>query len=106
MGVSLPMDFLAMRSKSWAYPRQKFFSKEYFGIVLPAWGIFGVSINLLWPFFGGGVFSLLAITAAMFVIYEIPNIKAGSWRYGYSLPVVFIGWFPLVATFRMVYVLF
>jgi hypothetical protein len=101
IGIALPIDIVAMKTGLWNYPRQKFFSKEYFCIVLPAWGIFGVSINLLWPYCGGGVTSLVILTIAMFIFYEIPNIKTISWRYRYSLPLVFIGWFPLVALFRL-----
>jgi len=103
VGIALVIDMIAMKGKIWYYPRQKFLSKEYFGIVLPAWGIFGISINLIWPYLGGGLYSLAIIALSMFVFYEIPNIKTGSWHYKYSLPIVFLGWFPLVATFRLTY---
>lgn len=103
IGLALVIDMAAIKGKIWYYPRQKFLSIEYFGIVLPAWGIFGISINLIWPYLGGGLYSLAIIAISMFIFYEIPNIKTRSWYYKYPLPIVFIGWFPLVATFRLTY---
>lgn len=104
MILALIIDFTGIwLLKLWVYPRQRFLSREYFGIVLPAWGVFGVATNIIWPYCGTGFQALTISTVLLFLVYEIPNIRTLSWCYSVPLPIVFAGWFPLVAVYRLSY---
>ena len=88
----------------WKYPRQKFLSKEYFELVVPAWGVFGMTINLLWQWFDTPI-AFIAITAGLIVIYELPNLISKSWEYYTNKYAVVGGWFPLILSFRAVFLI-
>jgi hypothetical protein len=92
--------------KLWYYTKQPFLSKSYFAIVIPAWGIFSMAVNLLWnkiPFPEIITFSLL--TLGLFSLHEIPNLKTSSWKYSVSMKVVVPGWVPLVWGVRIIFLL-
>ena len=90
--------------KLWFYTKQPFLSKPYFAIVIPAWGIFSMTVNLLWdkiPFPEITSFSLL--TLGLFSLHEIPNLKTESWKYSVSMKVVVPGWLSLVWGTRILF---
>ena len=84
------LDVFATRFSLWSYPRQPFKSKYYFLIVTPAWGVFGMQVNVFWNFLrlllaGEWISSVSCvgsiITAILFVSYEFPNLRRKSWQY-------------------------
>ncbi len=92
-------------AKLWKYPRQKFLSPEYFRIVLPAWGVFSMAINLTWEWFFGNFFiAVIIITLILFAIHELPNVKTHSWKYYTPTWLVILGWPPLIIVFRYSYI--
>lgn len=102
------LDLLGVRKlKLWNYPRQPFLSKKYFSIVVPAWGVFGMTINLLWAWFGGSTVPLMVlvmfITLGLLIVYEFPNLNSKSWEYYASFRVIIPGWFPMILFFRIAF---
>jgi len=93
--------------KLWIYTKQEFRSKSYFGVVIPAWGIFGMAINLIWNWvYISEIAAFFAITLGLFTLHEIPNLKTKSWKYSVSMRVVIPGWFLLILGLRAVFILF
>lgn len=93
--------------KQWRYPRQEFLKKEYFIIVVPAWGVFGATINLLWNWLGvTEIASFIIITVSLLLVHELPNFKTKSWEYHASMWLVCLGWFPLILVLRVLFVIF
>jgi len=107
MIVGFLLDCLGVaKLKLWYYTKQPFLSKSYFGIVIPAWGVFSMALNFLWdkiPFSQIATFSL--ITVFLFSLHEIPNLKTQSWKYSVSMKVVIAGWIPLVYGIRVIFLL-
>jgi hypothetical protein len=89
--------------KLWYYPRQPFLEKQYFAIVVPAWGVFGLTINLLWNWLNSPWLAFVVLTTGLLVFYELPNLKSGSWKYQSPPWLVAAGWFPLILYFRIVF---
>lgn len=90
--------------KLWIYTKQEFLSKSYFGVVIPAWGILGMAINLIWNWVHVseiGIFSF--ITLGLFILHEIPNLKTESWKYSVPMWMVIPGWLPLVLGVRIIF---
>jgi len=93
--------------KLWKYPRQEFLKKEYFGIVVPAWGVFGMLINLPLNWIPmPDALSFTMITVSLLVFYELPNIRIGSWKYNVPTWIVISGWFPLILANRFLFLSF
>jgi len=101
------MDCLGVaKLKLWYYTKQPFLSKSYFGVVIPCWGIFAMTIDLLWdriPLSEITTFSFM--TLLLFSIYELPNLKTKSWKYSVSMKIVSLGWLPLVYGTRIIFLL-
>lgn len=96
-----------MKLKLWKYPRQKFLNIEYFGIVVPSWGILGMTINLLWNWiYAPEILILLGITLALLILYEAPNLKSKSWEYYAPTWLIGTGWFPMILGFRTIFLIF
>ena len=93
----------------WSYSRQPFLSKKFFFIVIPAWGVFGMTINLLWIWFSHMTVSWIVlfvpITAGLLILYEFPNLNSKSWEYRASSRLVISGWFPMVLFFRFAFLM-
>lgn len=92
--------------KLWHYPRQPFPGRHYFLITLPAWGVFGVAVNLTWNWMGSVslLISSAAITTGLFLFHEVPNLKTKSWVYRAPSWIIVLGWLPLILFFRVLYV--
>jgi len=105
----LLIDFVGVRTLSaYNYPQQKFLTRDYFKLVLPAWGVFGMIINLPWNWFMGTEiqpYSCLVITAILMILYELPNFKSVSWQYHVPKQIVILGWTPMIAVLRMAFLL-
>ena len=110
------LDILGHKLKLWNYPRQPFFSRAYFLLVVPAWGIFGSQVNVIWnltrkyfiswEWIYGVVFTTLLLSLFLFILYELPNLYRKSWKYSVSMRKVAIGWIPLILYFRLSYKIF
>lgn len=93
--------------KLWRYPRQEFLKIEYFGLVVPAWGVFGMLINLPLNWIPvPELLSFTVITVSLLVFYELPNIKIGSWKYRVPAWVVILCWIPLILAYRFLFLSF
>lgn len=98
--LGLFIDYIGIEKlKLWRYPRQLFLSRKYFLIVIPAWGVFGMIINLFWIWFNVKALFMF-ITLGLLILYEFPNLNSKSWEYYTSSKIVIIGWFPMVILFR------
>ncbi len=95
------IDNIGIRAGYYYFPRQPFLSLEYFTIVIPCWGVFGLLINCLWNWFGKEKFIRgMAMTLfPLFAFYEGTNILTNSWVYHTPFWVVGLGWMPLVMVF-------
>lgn len=111
-GLFLDLVAHSFASPLWKYPRQPFKSRDYFLLVIPAWGVFSMQINFLWNFLrlwirGEWIFSVsltgAIITIILFLLYEIPNLKRKAWQYQWSLKKIIIGWPLLIIIFRLNY---
>jgi len=92
--------------KLWKYPRQEFLKKQYFGLVVPAWGAFGMSINLCWQWIQIPDPITFFISTIVFIgLYELPNLKSSSWEYFAPTWLIVAGWFPLIFVFRMLFMM-
>ncbi len=92
----------------YSYPKQEFLTKDYFRIVLPAWGVFGMTINLPWNWLvGTGIqfYSCIMLTVALIVFYELLNFKSVSWKYYVPKWIVILGWMPMIIAFRTTFLL-
>ncbi|MEK9134839.1 MAG: hypothetical protein AAB451_00835 [Patescibacteria group bacterium] len=96
----------------WYYSRQPFLSWKYFSIVVSAWGVFGVAINLLWewiialmgPSLRVSLSAFIVVTLILLLFHELPNLKARNWKYNTPAWLVIIGWFPMVMLFRLIFI--
>lgn len=111
------LDVLGHTLGLWNYPRQPFLSRDYFMLVIPAWGVFGSQINVSWNLLReylitfpdwtlSIVFTSILLAVLLFCVYEIPNLYRKSWEYSVSLEIVAIGWIPLILYFRILYKIF
>lgn len=104
------IDYIGMgKLNLWSYPRQPFLSKKFFFIVIPAWGVFGMTINLLWIWFGhitvSWIVLFILITVGLLIFYEFSNLNSKSWEYRASSRLVISGWFPMVLFFRFAFLM-
>ena len=100
----LMIDFIGSKIlKLWDYNGG--FALGYFLITLPCWGIFSMTVNLLWNWIRKP-WAFIIIAIVLFGYLELPNLETKSWSYSVPLWFVAIGWFPLVLGFRIVYILF
>lgn len=101
------LDCLGVRIlKLWKYPRQEFLGGPYFGLVVPTWGFFGMSINLFWQWIQlPNLITFFVITTLLIGLYELPNIKSGSWQYFAPTWLIIAGWFPLIFVFRILFIM-
>lgn len=97
----LIIDSIGVNAGYYLFPRQPLYSIEYFAIVVPCWGVFGLLINCLWDWFGkGNVLKGLCVSLLpLLVFYEGTNLLSGSWIYHVHFAWVAVGWVPLVFTF-------
>lgn len=95
------IDAIGINAGYYYFPRQPFLSLEYFAIVIPAWGVFGLLINCLWNWLGKEKFwKGMAVTLIpLFVWYEGTNLLTNSWVYTVPFRFVVLGWIPLIWTF-------
>jgi hypothetical protein len=87
----------------WNYPRQPFWGKKYFAIVVPAWGVFGLTINLFWDWLNIPWLSFVVLTIGLFGLYELPNLKTNSWKYNTPVWLIGIGWWAQILYFRIIF---
>ena len=98
-GVGIPLGL-------WEFPRQPFLSLEYFLVVVPCWGVFGATINMIKDWYiKSSIVGLILLTIAMRTIYEVPNLMTGSWVYTTSSLLVNLGWIPLIIAYRLSFLL-
>ncbi len=89
----------------WSY-KSSIYSASYFLLVVPGWGVFGMFINIFWNQMVGKPWrAFICLTVGLFLVLEIPNLSVQSWTYTIPLWLVAIGWFPLVGTCRLFYIL-
>jgi len=88
----------------WDYPRQPFPSMKHLFIVVPSWGIFAMTINLLWERIENPWLVLTFLFLGQMAVYEIANRKTRSWIYFAPRWLVVAGWFPLVLYFRLIFI--
>lgn len=95
------IDAIGISAGYYYFPRQPFLSIEYFAIVIPAWGVFGVLVNCLWSWVGKEKFwQGMAVTLVpLFAWYEGTNLITHSWVYTTPFWAVGLGWVPLIWTF-------
>jgi len=95
------IDCIGIDAGFYYFPRQPFLSLDYFLIVIPCWGVFGLLLNCLWGWFGKEQFlrSMAVSILPMFFFYEGSNLITGSWIYTVPFYVVALGWIPLGWTF-------
>jgi len=104
--VGLLVDVFGVGMGLWDFPRQPFGSLEYWFIVIPCWGVYGATINMLDDWYMGHNWKSYFITClVLLAIYEVPNLATASWSYTTSMILVALGWFPLVFLFRVSYLL-
>lgn len=88
----------------WKYPRQPFPRRKYLAIVVPAWGVFGMTINLLWDWIDISWLAFCLLTAGLVFIYEAPNLWTKSWEYnGSPRWLIGTGWLLMIIYFRLFY---
>jgi hypothetical protein len=110
------LDIIGHRLNLWQYPRQPFLSRDYFLLVIPAWGVFGSQINVIWNLARKYFITCewpQAVTLTTFIVhfplyslYELPNLYRKSWKYSISMRGVIVGWIPLILYFRALYKIF
>ena len=95
------IDAIGISAGYYYFPRQPFLSWQYFAIVIPAWGVFGLLINCLWNWLGKERFwKGMAVTLVpLFAWYEGTNLLTQSWVYTVPFHFVALGWIPLTWTF-------
>lgn len=107
MPIGLLIDWVGIKKlRWWILFHQPFLRAKYFAIVCPVWGVISLTTNLLWnwmetpwwiPFVG--------LTVCMIVFYEVPNLWTKSWKYNTPTWLVIAGWFPMVLSFRLAFIL-
>ena len=104
--VGFAVDLIGINLGLWSFPRQPFLDSSYWLIVVPCWGVFGATINMVndW-YLKSNWRSIILISLLVMGIYEIPNLVTGSWHYTVSAILIIVGWFPLVCLFRISYLL-
>ena len=97
----LIIDSIGINAGYYYFPRQPVYSFNYFSIVLPCWGLFGLLINYIWENVGKNKFGkgMMVTLFPMFLFYEGHNIYTGSWVYTTPFYVVALGWIPLILVF-------
>ena len=90
----------------WEYPRQPFPGVKHIFIVLPSWGIFSITINLLWDGVRNPWLIFVLLFFVQMTIYEAVNKKTESWIYFTPAWLVIVGWFPLVISLRLLFIFF
>lgn len=97
----LIIDSIGVNAGFYSFPRQPLYSLDYFTIVIPCWGVFGLLLNCLWDWFGKERFlqSMAVSILPLFVFYEGSNLITGSWIYTVPFHIVVLGWIPLGWTF-------
>jgi len=95
------IDSIGINAGYYYFPRQPFLSLEYFAIVLPCWGVFGMLVNYTWNKLGQEKFvqGLAITTPLLFLFYEATNLITNSWVYTTPTWAIMLGWTPLVLTF-------
>jgi len=95
------IDCVGISAGYYYFPRQPFLSMEYFAIVIPCWGVFGLLLNILWNTLGRDKFwQGMAVTLVpLFIWYEGTNLLTQSWVYTTPFYSVALGWIPLTWTF-------
>jgi hypothetical protein len=95
------IDAIGISAGYYYFPRQPFLSAEYFAIVIPCWGVFGMLINCLWSWVGKEKFwkGMVVTLVPLFAWYEGTNLISHSWVYTTSFWAVGLGWVPLIWTF-------
>ena len=95
------IDCIGINAGYYVFPRQPFLSMEYWAIVIPCWGVFGLFINCLWKWAGKEKFLQgMAVTILpLFALYEGTNLITGSWVYNTPFWAVGLGWIPLIWVF-------
>ena len=95
------IDCIGISAGYYYFPRQPFLSIEYFAIVIPCWGVFGLLLNTMWNLLGKDKFwQGMAVTLVpLFAFYEGTNLLTQSWVYTTPFYIVALGWIPLVWTF-------
>jgi len=102
------IDYLGIKAlKLWTYPRQKFLKKEYFMLVIPGWGVFGMMVNLPLSWIqSSNEIALPMLMLSLFAFCELPNIKIGTWKYNAPIWLIALCWIPLVVCYRLIFLLF
>jgi len=106
LGVSsgFLVDWLGIKKlEFWDYPRQPFLGLRYFAITLPDWGVIGMMINLLWNWIEASWLSFIAVTIAIFLTHDLPNLKTKSWNYYAPLWLVVAGWLIFILLSRVLF---
>lgn len=95
------IDGIGVNAGYYFFPRQPLYSLNYFLVVVPCWGVFGMLLNCLWDWFGKDKFirSMAVSVLPLFIFYEGANIITQSWIYMTPFYVVAVGWLPLGWTF-------
>ncbi len=93
----LIIDSIGVNAGYYYFPRQPLYSLEYWAIVIPAWGVFGLFLNCLWQWVGGDkvIRGAMVTLPILFSFYEGSNLITGSWVYTTPFYVVALGWIPL-----------
>ena len=95
------IDCIGISAGYYYFPRQPFLSAEYFAIVIPCWGVFGLLLNTLWHLLGKEKFwrGMAVTLVPLFAFYEGTNLLTQSWVYTTPFYAVALGWIPLTWTF-------
>lgn len=95
------VDSIGVNAGYYYFTRQPLYSFDYYMIVLPCWGVFGLLVNIFWTWIGKGKFlrATIATTLLLFVFYEASNLYTGSWVYTVPFGWVIVGWTPLIFAF-------
>ncbi len=97
----LIIDSIGVNAGYYYFPRQPLYSIEYWAIVIPAWGVFGLALNYLWRVVGKDKFirGTMITLPILFAWYEGTNLLTHSWVYTVPFHVVVLGWIPLIYVF-------
>lgn len=95
------VDLVGINAEYYYFPRQPFLSPEYWLIVIPCWGVFGLTLNYLWRVVGQDHFikGTIVTLPTLLVWYEGVNLFTHSWVYTVPSYVVVLGWIPLTYVF-------
>jgi len=94
----LVVDSIGVNAGYYYFPRQPLYSMNYFLLVIPCWGLFGLLVNYLWKWVGRDKIwrSIMVTTLPLFAFYEGSNLITHSWVYTVNFYWVVLGWMPLV----------